>query len=413
MNVYGKIIDIREFKWGAFIILNQFREEQYAVQCVFRGTLSKDVKVNAWIHIKCEPKYGVKIEREHTIKDCEYVIEELNVLSSPETDLPILVNEKEPTFSIDKAFDHRGLSLQTRKYYDIFRMQAKLEALFHHYFNELQDFISIHTPKIVAGGAEGGTNVFSLDYFGRKAYLTQSPQLYKQICCAALGRVYEVGPVFRAEKHNTSRHLNEYISLDVETILKPRTNSTLRPVYQLIHLEFQFLQFLQTSLHKTPQWFELDDDEPLVLTMEEAMDILGAKDTDLSSEQEQELGRWALDTRKTDALFVTHYHRDVRPFYTKISEDGIHTESFDCIFKGVEITSGGERANTHQEYIDAIAAKGIDPSSFSFYLENFRYGFPIHGGFAIGLERLTAKLCDLPSVKMASMFPRDAERLTP
>lgn len=407
-QLYGKVVDIREFKWGGFIILNAFREDGMEYQCIFNGAMPNGLKINSWVIITFELKRDVDIKRKNTVSDCELVIKAMDIHSSPEVALPILVNEAEPTFSLDNAFDHRGLSLQTSLYRDVFKKQSMIELAFNAFFVSQEGFISIHTPKIVASGAEGGTNLFSLDYFGKTAYLAQSPQLYKQICCAAFGKVCEVAPVFRAEKHNTSRHLNEYISLDVEMVLMPKVGHSVGPLYQLIQKEFEFLHLLKEGFQ-----FQLLDNEPTVLTMKEAMEILGSNDMDFSSEQEQELGRWALDQCKTDLLFVTHYHRDVRPFYTKISDDGIHTESFDCIFKGVEITSGGQRADKYKDYIDAMNAKGIDPSNFSFYLDNFRYGFPVHGGFAIGLERLTAKLCDLPNTKMASLFPRDIDRLTP
>lgn len=408
MRIYGKVIDIREFKWGGFIILDAFREDGLEYQCVLHGELPKGLRANAWISFSAKFNKDVEIKRKSTFNDYELLMKDVVVHSSPEAELPILVNEPEPTFSLDKAFDHRGLSLQTRLYKEVFKKQAMIETGFNAFFGVLNNFIQIHTPKIVAGGAEGGANVFPLDYFGRKAYLTQSPQLYKQICCAALGKVSEVAPVFRAEKHSTSRHLNEYISLDVEMVLEPLSVMGITPLEQLLALEWRFLHYLKEGFD-----FSLCDGDILSLRVSDAMDILGSNNQDPSSEQEAELGRWANEEHKSDALFLTHYHRDARPFYTKISDDGVHTESFDCIFKGTEITSGGQRADKHSDYINAMEAKGIDPSDFKFYLDNFKYGFPVHGGFAIGLERLTAKLCDLPSVKMASLFPRDTDRLTP
>ena len=408
MRIYGKVIDIREFKWGGFIILDALREDGKEYQCVLRGEIPNDLKVNSWISIAFEVKKDVKITRKNTVDDMELIINDPHVYSSPEGILPILVNEPEPTFSLDKTFDHRGLSLQTPLFKGVFKNQSMIELGFFTFFVSENNFTSIHTPKIVSGGAEGGTNVFTLDYFGKQAYLAQSPQLYKQICCAAFGRVCEIAPVFRAEKHSTSRHLNEYVSLDIETVLIPREEHRLSPLEQLIDLEWRFLRFLKEGFQ-----FSMHDAYPLVLTVAKAMEILGSNDLDPSSEQEQEPGRWAKEKCGEDVLFLTHYHRDVRPFYTKVSDDKVHTESFDCISKGTEITSGGQRADKYQDYIDTMDAKDINTSSFKFYLDNFKYGFPVHGGFAIGLERLTAKLCDLPSVKMASLFPRDIDRLTP
>lgn len=405
-SIYGKVVEIREFKWGSFVVLEVFGDPWICIQCVLSNDLMVGLKVNSWATMKGEMK-PANVKRSNTVPDRELHVAVVEVLSSPTVDLPITINEPEPTFSLNNALDHRGLSIQTDSYKSVFKAQDCIEHIFTRFLHTYK-FMSIHTPKIVAEGAEGGTDVFSLDYFGRTAYLAQSPQFYKQICCAAFGRVYEVAPVFRAEKHNTSRHLNEYISMDVELVLDPTI--ALSSLDQLMELERLFLMELAVAF---PNLSVPDALDIISIPFSKAKEILGTDGHDMSSTEEQELGRWAKEKHGSDALFIHHYHRDVRPFYTKISEDGIHTESFDCILKGIEITSGGQRANDHQEYIDAMEKKGLDPNQFSFYLDNFKYGFPIHGGFAIGLERLTAKLCDLPSVKMASLFPRDVDRLTP
>lgn len=405
-NLYGKVAEIRSFKWGSFIIVGPIDAARLCWQVVLHGPLPEGVVIGAWINVHVDKQVEAKVEREYTVQNLELHASSVDVLSTPTVLLPILLNEKEPTFSLHQALDHRGLSLQTELYRDIFHKQNDLERCFRDLFSQKR-FTSIHTPKIVSEGAEGGTEVFSLDYFGKKAFLAQSPQFYKQICCAAFGKVYEVGPVFRAEKHNTSRHLNEYISLDIETILDPTRE--ISPLLRLISIEHEFLQRVCAEVDVTLK-LSLD---PVVLSMDEAKKVLGTQGQDMSSAEEQEIGRWAKELHESDVVYLTHYHRDIRPFYTKVSEDGIHTESFDCLLGGMEITSGGQRANNHQEYVDAMVRKGLDPENFRSYLDNFRYGFPVHGGFAIGLERLTAKLCGLPSVKMASLFPRDVDRLTP
>jgi nondiscriminating aspartyl-tRNA synthetase len=279
-----------------------------------------------------------------------------------------------------------------------------------------EGFISISTPKIVANGAEGGTNVFKLDYFGKEAYLAQSPQLYKQMSCGALGKVYETAPVFRAEKHASSRHLNEYTSLDVEMILQNN-------FYELIRLEQRVLDYIiGTVYHEASEEMKYlgcaysktqNPHTSLILKVSEIKEILGSTGEDMTSDEEKEIAKYALEKHNTDFVFATHYHRDARPFYTKLSPDGITTESFDCIFKGVEITSGGQRKEKYSEYVQAISAAGMNQASFESYLDAFKYGMPLHGGFAIGLERLTAKLCGLDSAKAATLFPRDVERLIP
>jgi len=402
LQVYGQVREVRKFKWGCFIIVETHKGIPSQWQCVVRDP-AFDVKVGSWVGMNGK-HVAAKVERPLTVSTKELVVDRIDVLSRPIVDPPIIINEKEPSFSLHSAFDHRGLSLQTDRYRHIFDIQDRVENTFRNLFGGI-GFRSIHTPKIVSEGAEGGTDVFSLDYFGRKAFLTQSPQFYKQICCAAFGKVYEVGPVFRAEKHASSRHLNEYISLDVEMVLDLYPY---RPLQQIMMLEEMFLSSLGSSLG-----YEAINAKLIQMTVAEAKEKLGTTGEDMTSDEEIEIGRLIKEEHDSDTVFLTHYHREVKPFYTKISDDGIHTESFDCIFKGIEITSGGQRADKYEDYIAAMEAKGLDPKNFSFYLENFKYGFPQHGGFAIGLERLTAKLCDLPSVKMASMFPRDVDRLTP
>jgi len=403
-RIYGQVRDVREFKWGSFVVIDPHRWPTSQLQCVLKGVEHDKLNVGAWVVFTGElVKLTTPVKRANTNPLVEMHVNIVEVLSQPQVVPPITINEHEPTFSLNTAFDHRGLSLSTEFYRNVFRTQGEVELYFRK-FLEKSGFLSIHTPKIVAEGAEGGTNKFELDYFGKPAYLSQSPQLYKQIACAAFGRVYEVAPVFRAEEHATSRHLNEYISLDVEMILDPLIGHS--PLQQLIMLEYDLLSSVPS--------IRSSGIGPIIqMTVGEIKVILGTAGHDLSGEEEVAICQWAKEKYGSDVVFATHYHRDVRPFYTKLSEDGVHTESFDCIFRGVEITSGGQRSNSYDDYIASMEQKGLNPDKFSFYLENFKYGFPIHGGFAIGLERLTAKLCDLPSTKMASLFPRDVERLTP
>ena len=401
VHFYGKVVELRKFKWGGFALLETFKGDPSKVQCVMTTEQMDGLKVGSWASVDGESKLANI--KDDSVSDLEVKVELMEVLSSPSVDPPISINEPDPTFTLDSAFTHRGLSLQTEKYRRIFAAQDIIENTFRNHFGRLS-FKSIHTPKITSGGAEGGADTFSLDYFGRPAYLAQSPQLYKQICCAAFGKVFEIGPVFRAEKHNTSRHLNEYISLDVETVCDPKESA---PIEHIMDIEQGFLRLLSQEFN------HMSVNQRISMRVSEAKQLLGTSGDDLSSSEEVEISKWAKEEKGSDVIFLTHYHRDVRPFYTKLSDDGKHTESFDCIFMGVEITSGGQRENDHQNYLDAMQLKGMSTDGFEFYLENFKYGFPVHGGFAIGLERLTAKLCDLPNVKMASLFPRDSTRLTP
>lgn len=420
-ELFGIVREKREFKWGGFIVLETF-DGQY--QCVLKGnteeekqfarkTLS-DLKQESYVKLTGE-KILANVKKELVISDVEFVIEAVEVLTAPHTYPSINIYEKELSADTHSIFDNRALTLRNEKNKCIFKIQSLIHNTFRNALSD-EGFISISTPKIVATGAEGGTNVFKLDYFGKQAYLAQSPQLYKQMACGALGKVYETAPVFRAEKHASSRHLNEYTSLDVEMILENN-------FYELIHLEQKILDYIISNVfvkavkeikyldcyHGTMQ----NPHKSLNIKVSKIKDILGTTGLDMSSDEEKEIAKYALEKHNTDFVFATHYHRDVRPFYTKLSPDKITTESFDCIFKGVEITSGGQRKESYQEYVDAIADAGMSQEPFESYLDAFKYGMPLHGGFAIGLERLTAKICGIESVKAATLFPRDVERLIP
>lgn len=420
-ELFGIVREKREFKWGGFIVLETF-DGQY--QCVLKGSTDEeiqfaretlsDLKPESYIKIVGEKKLA-NVKKELAVSGVEFVIKTVEVITIPFARPSINIYEKELSADTHSVFDNRALTLRNEKNKCIFKIQSKIHNTFR---NALADegFISISTPKIVATGAEGGTNVFKLDYFGQQAYLAQSPQLYKQIACGALGKVYETAPVFRAEKHASSRHLNEYTSLDVEMVLQNN-------FYELIRLEQKILDYIIGNVFDTTgdeiKYLgctyspSLNPHKALIIKVSEIKEILGTQGLDMSADEEKEIAKYALENHETDFVFATHYHRDSRPFYTKLSADKVTTESFDCIFKGVEITSGGQRKEGYQEYIDAITASGMNIKPFESYLDTFKYGMPLHGGFAIGLERLTAKICNIDSVKAATLFPRDVERLIP
>lgn len=410
---YGIVREIREFGWGGFIIIETF-EGQY--QCVIKGIEMTNLKKECYIKLT-GTFVPAKIKKELVASDTEISVETLEILSSPSEVPGINIYIKDIQAEQGLIFDQRALTLRSETNKCIFKAQSVIHNAFR---SSCEEFgaVSISTPKLVANGAEGGTNVFSLDYFGKTAYLAQSPQLYKQIMCGVFGKVYETAPVFRAEKHASSRHLNEYTSLDFESILYNNFE-------ELMHIEKRILfnVFYELKRKLTPElkYIGVDTGEfvknnpfdALTLKVSEIKQILGSSGSDLTSEEEREIARYAREKHNTDFIFSTHYHREARPFYTKISPDGITTESFDLIYKGVEITSGGQRKETMSEYETALKESGMNQEPFEGYLNAFRFGMPLHGGFAIGLERLTAKICNVESVKSATLFPRDVERLTP
>ncbi|TBH20685.1 aspartate--tRNA(Asn) ligase [Thermus thermamylovorans] len=342
---------------------------------------------------------------------------ELEVLSPALEPTPVEIPKEEWRASPDTLLEYRHVTLRGEKARAPLKVQAALVRGFRRYLDR-QDFTEIFTPKVVRAGAEGGSGLFGVDYFEKRAYLAQSPQLYKQILVGVFERVYEVAPVWRMEEHNTSRHLNEYLSLDVEM-------GFIQGEEDLMRLEEGLLQeMMEEALTGAgneirllgAEWPSFPKEIPR-LTHAEARKILKEElgypvGQDLSEEAERLLGQYAQERWGTDWLFVTRYPRPLRPFYTYPEADGT-TRSFDLLFRGLEITSGGQRIHRHPDLVESLKAKGMDLEGFQGYLEVFKYGMPPHGGFAIGAERLTQKLLGLPNVRYARAFPRDRHRLTP
>jgi nondiscriminating aspartyl-tRNA synthetase len=283
-------------------------------------------------------------------------------------------------------------------------------------------FTEVQTPKLVASATEGGANVFPVEYFGRKAYLAQSPQFYKQTLVGVFERVFEVGPVFRAEPHDTPRHLNEYISLDVEqgfitdhTDVMRTLTGVLRGMLATLHQECAGeLALLKAKLPEVQEVIP-------ALHFSEAQELIGREtgadvrgEPDLSPANERFLGEWARHEHGSDFLFVTGYPMAKRPFYTHPDpRRPAFANGFDLLFRGLELVTGGQRLHRYRDYLAALEARGLEPEPFEGYLQAFKYGMPPHGGFAIGLERWVARLLELPNVREAALFPRDLNRLSP
>jgi nondiscriminating aspartyl-tRNA synthetase len=282
---------------------------------------------------------------------------------------------------------------------------------------DAEDFTEILSPKLVGGSTESGATTFIVDYFGRPAYLAQSPQFYKQMMVGVFERVYEVGPVFRAEPHDTTRHLAEYVSLDVEL-------GFIRDHRDVLRVLRDVLAGMVESIRKTAaEAAELAGarlpDVPAefpVIHFSEALRLVGADpdEPDLAPEHERALGRWALEQHGSDFLAVEGYPAAKRPFYTHPQPDDPRwTNSFDLLFRGVELVTGGQRLHEYADYERALADRGESPDAYESYLQTFRHGMPPHGGFAIGLERWTARLVEADNIRRVTLFPRDLHRITP
>jgi len=343
----------------------------------------------------------------------------LEVWARPVRPLPLVINKRMLNVSLPEKLNRRPISLRHPRERAIFRVQAGLVDAFRRRARE-RGFTEIQAPKIVSVGAEGGANLFEVDYFGRVAYLAQSPQLYKQFMVSVYERVFAVGPVYRAEKHNTSRHLNEYVSLDLEMgFIRDHRDvmameaALLRSMFADVADEHEEeLTLLEVTLPEV-------GDIPAV-KLEEAAEVaerlLGREVSreDLDPEAEEAVSRWALAELGSEFLFLTHYPEAKRPFYVMDeADDPGKTRSFDLLLRGLEVTTGTQRIHSYDEQVAKIERMGLDPADFEHFLMLHRHGVPPHGGLAIGLERLTMKLLGLGNVREAALFPRDLDRLTP
>ncbi len=284
-------------------------------------------------------------------------------------------------------------------------------------------FTEIHTPKIVAAATESGANVFPIDYFGRTAYLAQSPQLYKQVMVGVFERVFETAPVFRAEPHDTPRHLNEYISLDAEIGFIADERDVMAVLTRTLRSMFERLpDRLGPDFALAGVTLPAIPDKIPAIHFTDARDLIAdglayereRHEPDLSPAGERWLGEWALREHGSDLLFVTGYPMSKRPFYTHPDPDRPgFSRGFDLLFRGLELVTGGQRLHHLADYHAALAGRGMDPEPFGWYLDAFRHGMPPHGGFAIGLERLVARLTGRANLREVTLFLRDINRLTP
>ena len=322
--------------------------------------------------------------------------------------------------SLEARLDMRPISLRNVRERARFKIQEGIVKGFREFLYG-QGFTEIHTPKIGAKSAEGGANIFKLAYFHKPAVLAQSPQLYKQIMVGVFDRVFETGPVFRAEKHNTKRHLNEYVSLDLEMgyidgfedIMGMET-ALLQHILKTLETEYRAeLDILKVTLPSADQIPAVRFDEAKKLVSEKYGRPIRAP-FDLEPEEEQLIGKYFKEEYGADFVFVTHYPSKKRPFYAMDDEsDRRYTLSFDLLLNGMEITTGGQRIHDYKKLLEKIYDRGMTEEGLETYLDAFKYGMPPHGGLGIGLERLTMNLLGEDNVREASLFPRDMNRLKP
>ena len=334
---------------------------------------------------------------------------------------PVTLSKRELRANLTTLLDEAVVANRHPTRRTILRLGAGVMAGFRAVLTA-RGFTEIQTPKIVGSTTEGGANVFKLEYFGRPAYLAQSPQLYKQMMVGVFERVFEVGPVFRAEPHDTTRHINEYVSLDAElgfieshfTVMALLRDVIAGIIATLAEGYAGELALLNVTLPEVPATIpHIHFAEALELIFRRhGVDVRG--EPDLSPQDERWLGEWAREQYGSDFLFVTGYPMAARPFYTHPdpTRPG-YSNSADLLFRGTELVTGGQRLHLYADYVAALERAGLPYEPFRDYLEAFRYGMPPEGGFAIGLERLLMQLTGVPSIKLATLFPRDINRLVP
>ena len=416
VKMNGAVHNIRDMGEFAFIIL---RKAEGLVQCVYEEGKTefdlKDLKEESAVEVT-----GVIALEERAPQGFELRLTGIRVLSEPAETMPIAINKWKMNTSLETRLSLRPVSLRNVRERAKFKIQEGIVRGFREFLYS-QGFTEVHTPKIVSRGAEGGANVFKLNYFNKKAELGQSPQFYKQMMVGVFDRVFEVAPVFRAEKHNTTRHLNEYIGLDFEM-------GYIDSFEDVMAMETGFLKYTMELL-KSEYKKELDMlgiDLPSIsqipqVRFDEAKQLVSEKYNrkirnpfDLEPEEEVLIGRYFKEEYDSDFVFVTHYPSKKRPFYAMDDPaDARFTLSFDLLYKGLEITTGGQRIHDYQMILEKMEKRGMDPEDIKDYLMIFKYGMPPHGGLGIGLERLTMRLLDEQNVRETSLFPRDVTRLEP
>ena len=416
VRVRGAVHTIRDMGELSFVVL---RKRDGLLQCIFEeGTTDyavKDLREEMAVEIS-----GVLEEDARAPHGIEIRARKVKVFGRPYEAPPLPIGKWKLNTSLEAKLNYRSTALRNVRERAKFRIQEGIVRGFRDFLYS-QHFTEIHTPKIGSKGAEGGSNVFKLDYFHRPAVLAQSPQFYKQMMVGVFERVFETAPVFRAEKHNTKRHLNEYTSLDFEMgyisgfedIMKMETGF-LQYTMKLLSEEYaEELRILGVTLPKTEQIPMVRFDRAKELVAEKYNRKI-RNPYDLEPEEESLIGQYFKEEYDADFVFVTHYPSKKRPFYAMDDPaDPTFTLSFDLLFHGLEITTGGQRIHDYQQLLDKIEARGMTTEGMEQYLDTFKYGMPPHGGLGIGMERLTMKLLGEENVREATLFPRDLSRLEP
>lgn len=416
--IRGAVHTIRDMSEFSFIVLRTF---EGIVQCVYSEAIEgfdmRALKEGATMEV-C----GLVHCEERAPNGFEILLKEVKVLSMPASDtmMPLPISKWKLNTTLETKLSLRPISLRNLRERAVFKIQEGIVRGFRDFLLS-QNFTEVRTPKIVAGNAEGGANVFKLEYFGKKAFLAQSPQFYKQTMVGVYDRVFEAAPVFRAEKHNTTRHLNEYTSLDFEMGYIDGFEDIMDMEAAMLDYVFNFLKEVYAKEIKILNITLPDVKKMPAVRFDQAKELVAQKydrkiknPYDLEPEEEILIGKYFKEEFDSDFVFVTHYPSKKRPFYAMDDPTNPKfTLSFDLLFKGMEITTGGQRIHSYEDQVKKMIDRGMEIADFSNYLLIHKHGMPPHGGLGIGLERLTMRLLDEANVRETTLFPRDVTRLEP
>lgn len=352
----------------------------------------------------------IKEEKQSKFNGIEIIANKITIVSNSEV-VPIQIN-KEENIPFNLSYIHRPLTLRKEKERSIFKIQSEFIRLYREYLYN-QEFTEIHSTKISKSGLEGGSELFNVKYFEENMSLTQSPQFYKQMMIGVYERVFEVGKVYRAEPHNTSRHLSEYIGLEIEMGFIESVEEVMEMEESCFKYIFEKLNIICKNELEVFEIFPLKFNKIPRITYKKCIEILKSEygkeyeKEGLNSEMEILIGNYIKSKYNSEFVFITKYPLSERPFYAMPSEEGNNcSETFELLYKGLEITSGGQRIHNYNQLVESIKSKGLNPETFESYLMPFKYGMPKHGGLGIGTERVIKQMLNLNSVQEASLIPR-------
>lgn len=417
VTIQGFVDKIRNLQYVAFIVV---RNNNHKVQLTVEKENNDElVKIVDGLTLESTVKVTGKVIENQKVKlnGIEIIPSKIEITSKSLPELPIDYKNKDNVLR-ETRLDYRFLDLRREDNQLLFKIQSFMEHMMRQYWFD-NNYQEIHTPKISGSGAESGAEMFKLDYFGKTAYLSQSPQLYKQMTMASeFDKVFEIGPVFRAENSHTSYHATEIEMVDVEISWVDKVEQVM--IEEEKWLKYVFNKVFEKYRDEIKEHFNVklepvNYDFPR-LDFSQVKEILkdqyiGEKADDIDRTEEELIGKYVKEKYNSDFVFITNYPYEARGFYVR--KNGNKTETFDLLYKGIEITSGAIRENRYDVLKSQIIEKGYDPQNFEFYLEFFKYGMPPHGGFGVGMNRILMRLFEIDNIREATLIYRGPTRLNP